>query len=355
MARRVTTGDATALHELACATYGTDRNTVPVTFSAAHTKWLLMDAPTGPVRGYVAETPERLVGFYGVRPTNLYWHGDPAKGALSLLTMIHPEYHRRGIFADLAAKTYKELDRDGVVATYGFPNQNSLHGLVSRLQWLHVATLDVFVRPLHVGAMVASLAGVQRPGRNGTVRPGAAAFAESAPSDIVLRQVNRFDARADALMESRREQHGIQQVRDSSYLNWRYAMCPDWTYRIVVAETRRELLGYLVLRSVEWFGLWGGVILDLSARPGRTDVLAVLIEEAVSHSRANAMDLVVSMVNGDPEAQRTLRRCWFLQVPSKFAFKKWYFGIRANQASPPAAPVNRANDWFLTLGDDDVL
>jgi len=76
-----------------------------------------------------------LVGYYAVSLTPLYVFGNVHKVALSVDTMTHPEYRRRGIFVKLAEECYSTCVENGVVAVYGFPNQNSADGFFTKLQW----------------------------------------------------------------------------------------------------------------------------------------------------------------------------------------------------------------------------
>jgi hypothetical protein len=72
--------------------------------------------------------------------------------------------------------------------------------------------------------------------------------------------VAQFDSRADLAAEARRSSFTIQRVRDAAHLNWRYVACPELDYHIVLAEAGEALLGYIVIRCVEQFGLSGGFI-----------------------------------------------------------------------------------------------
>ena len=349
--------DITQIYELAKGTYGSDRNTVPATFSYEHICWQLLESPCGPFRAFVAESGQKLVGFYGVIPADLYYQGNRVVGSFSLLTMTHPDYQRQGILSALASSLYKQLGEEGVAITYGFPNENSLPGLIHRLQWKHIATLDVYVCPLNATAIVSGI--TKTPwvsalaGR--LLAPFLSRVTPNQKCNFQLKGVTQFDARVDTLIEARKSRYVLHRVRDCEYLNWRYARCPDWQYRIVVAEDEPHLLGYVVLRCMKQFGLSGGMIVDVVALPGRSDVLLALIGEAVAYSRASGMDLVACLIHGDTDIARVLHQCWFIKVPSPFGFKKWYFGARLNNGQLLPTIVNDPQSWFLTFGDDDVL
>jgi len=63
--------------------------------------------------------------------------------ALSLNTAVHPDHQRRGLFRDLAERTYElAKDRD-VHHIVGVANANSTHGFVKRLGFDLIGHLDV--------------------------------------------------------------------------------------------------------------------------------------------------------------------------------------------------------------------
>ena len=349
--------DLASIYELAKRTYGSDPKSISATFTYDHLCWQLLQNPDGPFRASVAHIGEKLVGFYGVIPAVLYYQGKKVAGSLSLLTMTHPDYQRQGILTTLASSLYKQLGEEGVAITYGFPNENSLPGLIHRLQWTHIATLDVYVRPLNVATVVGVVAKIPfiAPIAGAMLSPLFSRVSSNQQSGFMLRQVTQFDGRADSLMEARKGMYVVQRVRDCAYLNWRYVKCPDWQYRIVIAEDKADLLGYVVLRCMTQFGMSGGMIVDMAALPGRSDVLLALIREAVVLSLEGGMDLVACLIHGDTDIVQALRQSWFVKVPSRFGFKKWYFGARLNNGQLPAEQVNSSTSWFLTFGDDDIL
>ncbi|MGE0567473.1 MAG: GNAT family N-acetyltransferase [Bacteroidia bacterium] len=102
-------------------------------------------------------TGARLVGFlayhkaskqpaayYGVFPVELIYKDKKILGAQSGDTMTHPDHRGKGLFIKLASSTY-ELARDlGIKLVFGFPNQNSYHGFVNKLQWTHYGNVAHF-------------------------------------------------------------------------------------------------------------------------------------------------------------------------------------------------------------------
>ena len=101
-------------------------------------------------------------------------------------------------------------------------------------------------------------------------------------SSCTLREVTQFDDRVDgfALEASAPFQRITMRTKDE--LNWRYCDRRAGPFRVVLAEERDELIGYVVFRiSYE-----RGYIADLLALPGRLDAAASLIRHAIAGLRA---------------------------------------------------------------------
>ena len=355
--RPCTEKDISGIFSLAKFVFSRVTNSVPLTFSVDHLRWLFLDNPNGTFKGYVAHRGEKMLGFYGVIPTQLDVFGNKTVGSLSLLTVTHPDYWRQGILNTLASALYTQLEENGVVITYGFPNENSLPVLVNKLHWKHISTINLFARPLKASriahnyfsnAVLTSV--VEQFGLliySSPVLPSAA---------FSIRPCLYFDARVNVLRAASRSDETIQIAHDQDFLNWRYASSPEWKYHIFVAEENNRMLGYIVMRFVEFYGLRGGMIMDIAALPERGDVLRGLLQYALVYADKKDQDLVAGMAYGNPALKWALLRAGFLAIPQAIAPKKWYFGGRLHKESDQnASGLLNARNWVLTFGDNDVM
>ena len=75
--------------------------------------------------------------FYGVYTCQIEYQGKLFLAAQSGDTMTHSEHTGKGLFTQLALKTYNYCQENGFHLVFGFPNENSFPGFVKRLGWSH--------------------------------------------------------------------------------------------------------------------------------------------------------------------------------------------------------------------------
>lgn len=95
--------------------------------------------------GYIAfDEKGTPAAYYGVFPCVCDYFGEKILVAQSGDTMTHPEHRGKGLFIQLAKKTYDLARNNGVKFIFGFPNSNSYPGFVKKLNWLHKEDLNIY-------------------------------------------------------------------------------------------------------------------------------------------------------------------------------------------------------------------
>jgi hypothetical protein len=94
----------------------------------------------------------------------------------------------------------------------------------------------------------------------------------------IIRSVACFDDRCDAFFARAAEPFDFIIERSQEYMNWRYADPRAGLFSIRFAEEGSELRGYAVVRRSHG----RGYIADLLALPGRLDIAAALLDDALS-------------------------------------------------------------------------
>ena len=106
----------------------------------AHWRWQFPSNPFSRPIVYLAETPDgRLVGHYALIPRPFRDGSRRTLAALSIQSMVHPDFQKQGILKALAAAAEKQLDEDGVDIGITFLNDNSLHAYTQHFGWTELA------------------------------------------------------------------------------------------------------------------------------------------------------------------------------------------------------------------------
>jgi len=93
--------------------------------------------------GFIAYQNEsnEPAAFYGVYPQLVSFKGKDYLLAQSGDTMTHPFHQKKGLFVALASHTYKYCKEIGIKAIFGFPNNNSFPGFVTKLNFSELDSL----------------------------------------------------------------------------------------------------------------------------------------------------------------------------------------------------------------------
>lgn len=116
--------------------------------------------------GFIAYNQQiKPIAFYGVIPCFMLIDGKEVLCAQSADTMTHPDYRNKGLFVQLANRTFELCTQVGVKFLFGFPNQNSLPGFINKLGWQTAGQMDCFVIPVKaipLAKLVAKLSVLKR-------------------------------------------------------------------------------------------------------------------------------------------------------------------------------------------------
>jgi GNAT superfamily N-acetyltransferase len=112
-------------------------------FTTGFLDWQYAQNPAGKVVGYDARMNGLLAAHYVTIPAVYTLNGVQKKGLLSLNTATHPQHQGKGLFTQLATKTYELAASMGYEFVIGVANQNSTHGFLKKLGFYLVSPLDV--------------------------------------------------------------------------------------------------------------------------------------------------------------------------------------------------------------------
>jgi hypothetical protein len=233
--------------------------------------WKLGSWRAGVANVWVAEVNGRIVFQYAGIPTRVRHRGTESWAMVSVDTMTHPEYRRRGLLGEVGATTYARWKEAGIAYVVGAPNER----WGSRLNVLGitpVAELGWWVRWLDPFRILAARAGL-RWSRSGP-RPRATPTANLRVS--VIDDPTPFDE-----LWQRTGEEGV--VRDAAWFRWRYL---DAVPKSIVlgAWQSGHLVGGVAFHVDEDRGLPSGIISEVV---GSTfPVLRLLLVQSCQYLRA---------------------------------------------------------------------
>lgn len=298
----------------------------------------------------VAESGGTIVGQFASQTFRFKIFNQETILAHGVDTVVDPA-HRLGarVILDLTrdhAGVFRDL---GILFGYGVPNTDhgkvgsvllnyrdicSLSTLWRRLNWRHTLRHRYPTLPAPaIGAVSRTWAAIEH-------------FRLRHADGVLVRQVERFDSAVDNLWQRARDRYSILAVRDSRYLNWRYADHPQKQYVIFQAEAQDRLVGFIVLRLAESAPDKVGMIMDLFTEADPT-TQAVLVRQALRWFLSRDADYVLCRLVPTDPVTATFHDCGFSEH-SAFPSQQVIcapFDRAANLANAPS--------WHLGWGDFD--
>lgn len=323
-------------------------------------QWLFVHNAFSRAIVYVAKAGDgRIVGHYAMIPQPFFDGGRGALAALSIQSMVHPSFQKRGILKALAAAAAKQLDEDGVKMGMAFLNDESLHVYTTHFGWTPMEGPNpIFVTVLRWDSSIADALKLGALGRRWSrvlAEVARLTFRRAAPRrsfDGTIRRVDRFDERVDALWERFSASLGRSVDRSARYLNWRLVDNPD-LYQIHICEDAGGgMRGFVVTKTEFKFGISFGYLVELIFDVGDIDAGVALASHAQELLTAQGCYMATTLTAGSPDVERVLRRTGFRRLPRKvmahgihFCFKS--LGTGVSGAIRP--------EWFLSWLDHDVV
>ncbi len=281
--------------------------------------WRFRHSPAGEGVIYLSWDGHVLAAHYAVTPVLLRVNGQYWLTGLSGTTMTHPDYRGRGLFPDLAQRTYAYMAETGMGLVWGFPNALSHRGFVRNLNWV-----DIYEIP----TLRLSLQGRSLP----------------PPGDQVI-EMEELDAHFDRLWNQVRDDCPIIARRDRQHLQWRYVENPAERYRILAHVEDESLLGYAVFKRYQ----------------NELQIVDLLTVQDVNVG----LGLVSRVAHIALEESAASVSLWLnVTHPLHHALEKWgfgngepitYLGGLALQPDLPADDLYDFRNWYLTMGDSDVF
>lgn len=276
-------------------------------------RWRYCDHPAGDPLVCLAWDGDRLAAHYAASHGPLLINGEKVAAAQSMTTMTHPDYRGQGLLERTATALYDELQRDGVAAVWGFPNNKINVSRRRKLNWDAVADLPTLSRQ---------------------IKP------EENLSDCSLVTVDRIDARFDNAKSST-----VTLSMDHSHeiLSWRIDQNPMNRYIRLVLQSGDSLDGFAILKPF---------------KDGEFDLVLLQANDARAYP-----DLIMGSLAHIQSLSGTRLNCWSLpqdetRIPLERAgfqatMPVTYFGGRVLKKITPE--FSDARNWRVSMIDSDLF
>lgn len=313
-----------------------------------------------PAKVYVAEADSLIVGLRAFIIERLKIFDRVWLTGLGVDIMVHPDFRRYGIASQVANEAFAQMERSGSPILVGFPNEAAFKVYSRRRSyWRHVCSVPLLVKPLNFDGILRKYI------KNFLLRALILTLAKVSWSiffkgklhkvqTMAIRQADAFDQRFDQLWEEVCPQYGILLVRDQAFLHWRFKDRPGAGYVIFAAEQEGKLLGYIVLRECQMFGLKIGFIVDILTI-NQNGVAASLVSKAIEYFKGQNVDAAGCLMLTHTPYYKVLKRSGFVIAPKKAIHKEFYFGVQVKPSVLPDEMINRRENWFITFADTDIV
>ena len=163
-----------------------------------------------------------------------------------------------------------------------------------------------------------------------------------------IRDVTCFDARFDGFWEQLAKEKAIVVVRDSCYLNWRYAAYPFAGVQSFELSRGEKLLGFAVIHlAIDEDQLRFAAILEIAGQQHERGVLGHLLGEAIRRAASAGAHYVIARAP-TPDCEESIRKSGFKAREMDYSPVTY-----KNNSEVPDELFAKDMNWYLTLGDGD--
>ena len=299
--REVRESDLDALVDLMARVYGRRHRTA----NASFLRWQYWENPEGPVVGHVAFSGTTAVASYTLIPLPCAADGVPSTIYLSLNTAVAPSHRRSGMFVRLAALTIAVARQSRAIGVIGFPNNQSVHGLVRHLGWQYLGRMQALGVVLRPGALVLNRI-AHREWRRGP----ADGWSDTAARN---RDPHNLDELTQALSTLAQGANApLASAFPERHVRWRYLSCPLWNYEFAWSSGREAVT---VCRHGTLWNMRCTVLADFGATTRDERKSSASIREAVIAARAKESVHVATLTSPTHQFKSSLRAAGFFPIP----------------------------------------
>jgi GNAT superfamily N-acetyltransferase len=318
-------------------------------------RWKYFGNPAGDaiVAIATAGNESSVVSVVAATPKRIWLSGKIVLGYELGDFLTNENYRKKGLFSQLIELVCREAAARGSVMVYVRPNDVSFPILTSKLAFHEPMRIDArrFVIPSYtvsrktgIPAKLLRLSGMDWLAQSYYIP-------KAHGSSVTVLPVERFGKDIDQLWQSASAGYDFALVRDSEYLNWRFAVCPT-PYKLWLAHRNSQAVGFVVTSADR--ATPTAAVVDLFAESGDAEAIRALLAASMGELLKSGAQLIST---------------WTLQSASPgpaqsaaAAVTQRAFPLRRKQplhlafrilAQPEITLPQTKQKWHFTLGDSD--
>lgn len=323
--------------------------------------WKHMESPAGMATIWIAESGAgEIIGNLSMPRLRFQLGETTLMSGQAVDIMVKPEFRtlgKRKVVLELCSeKNHSYLRRHGYHLLFGFPIKHFFRLTIKMLRYSEVGSVPVMVKLIQLSPLVKAHSGIK-------AFVVLTKFADKLMHFVLMKKnqkrghfkisrVDFFDRRVDDLWADFASScRPISVVRDSSYLNWRFAQHPKFQYALYVAEDSQKVVGYVVLRVRQEGSRRRGYIADILASPDHEKlVLRQLLSTAIVHCLQEGAESVAGWAFPHMLLYRIMKR-------KRFFVREGEIRLVARDLSGNISGdfwLNPKN-WYVCIGDSDGI
>lgn len=274
--------------------------------------WRYLQAPNQDLFVNVAIENQQLAAFYAVVPIKLQYNGELYDAALSLNTMTSAKHQGKGLFVELAKRTYGQLLEENYQYVIGFPNSISNRTFNSQLNIPTVAEVPM----LELNMSTENI------------------------NEIRVQYDNQFLL---DYTEVNGPENLISVAKDADYLRWRYACSPEHTYENIVLADKNIVKAYATCK------IWKDRVNLVEFHANNTDLADELLVACKSHAWRKKCSYITVWEPINTEIHHLLEKRKFIN-----RYPIHYFIAKSLCSTDCGADVTDPRNWALQMGDNNT-
>ncbi|MGA1870288.1 MAG: GNAT family N-acetyltransferase [bacterium] len=282
------------------------------------------DNPAGEPIIFVADNEGELIAHFAVIPMWYWINGEKIRGSHSIAMIVKPAWQNRGLIKFVADKMLKEVERQKIPFTYGYPNDNAYDLHITHLGYSDISMQALFQK---------------------TLDGASEHFITNFPAGLQFKGIEEFDHATDALWDETKHLYKVIVIRNADFLNWRYSARPDITYYSFGAYDNGRLVGYCVLKLYQEEAILRGHFIDLFTRQDKEDYALFLVEKGLEFFKTRKVHEVNLWMQGSLFLRKILQGYGFQKVSSRPMI------CRFNLDQERYKSLLCEDNWYFTMGD----